>query len=60
MSVEDFLLTHMSKEDVGFGISCASLQRQHHLTWRPRIGKVEELPFVLVALVGLQIFLSSI
>lgn len=50
----------MGKEHVIFDISCFSLQRQHHLTRRPRVSEAEELPLVLVALGRLQICLPPI
>lgn len=45
--------THMSEKHIIFDISCASLQRQHHLARSPYAGKVQEVPFVLVAFVCL-------
>jgi len=50
----------MSEEDVLFVVSAVSLRRQQHLTRFPRVGEVEKLPFVLLALIGLQIFLLAI
>lgn len=55
-----FRLTHMSEEHIIFGTSRVSLLRQHHLTRRPGVCKVEELPLILVALVGLQVLLPPI
>lgn len=52
--------THVSEEHVLFDISCVSLRWQHHLARGPCVCKVEELPLVLVALVGLQVFLPAI
>lgn len=53
-------MTHMREEDVVFEIPGVPLQRQHLLTWCPGIGKVEELPLVLVTLVCLQVSLPPI
>lgn len=50
----------MSKEEVVFPAPRVLLQRQHHLARSPRVGKVEEVPPVLITLFSLQVCLPPI
>lgn len=53
VSISSLRLTHVREKHVVFEVPGVPLEWQHLLSWCPGIGKVEELPLVLVTLVCL-------